>query len=51
MQIHKINNEQIRGRDNENEGNLKEGPGKEIEVVWACDAKRRALCRKEVDAK
>ena len=28
-------------------GNHKENPGKEVEVVWACDEKKGALCRKE----
>ena len=36
-------------RDNESGGNGKESPGKEVEVVWACDEKRRALCRKVCD--
>ena len=27
-------------RDNESGGNHKESPGKEVEVVWACDEKR-----------
>ena len=26
-----------------------ESPRKEVEVVWACDAKRGVLCRKEGD--
>ena len=26
---------------------LEESPGKEVEVVWACDEKRGALRRKE----
>ena len=30
-------------------GNHKESPGKEVEVVWACDEKRGALHRKEGD--
>ena len=25
--------------------NLKECPGKDVEMVWACEAKRGALCR------
>ena len=32
----KIRNERISG-DNESGGNHKESPGKEAEVVWACD--------------
>ena len=35
--------------DNELGGNRKESPGKEVEVVWACDAKRGTLHRKEGD--
>ena len=35
--------------NNKSWGNLKERPGNEVEVVWACDAKRGALCRKEAD--
>ena len=27
----------------------KESPQKEVEVVWVCDAKTGALCRKEDD--
>ena len=34
---------------NESGGNRKEGPGKEVEVVWACDEKRGTLRRKEGD--
>ena len=34
--------------DNES-GNRKESPGKEVEVVWACDEKRGTLRRKEGD--
>ena len=30
----------IKGGGNENEGNRNESPGKEVEVVWACDEKR-----------
>ena len=26
-----------------------QSPGKEVELAWACDAKRGALCRKEGD--
>ena len=37
-------------RDNESGGNHKESPGKEVEVVWACDEKRGTLRRKECDA-
>ena len=29
--------------DNESGGNRKERPGKQVEVVWACDEKRDAL--------
>ena len=36
-------------RDNKSGGNRKESPGKEIEVVWACDEKRGILRRKEGD--
>ena len=32
--------------NNENGGNRKESPGKEVEVVWACDEKIGALRRK-----
>ena len=46
----KIRNEIIRlKRDNESVRNFKESPGKEVDVVWSCDAKRGALCRKEGD--
>ena len=31
--------------ENESGGNRKESPGKEVEVVWACDEKRGALLR------
>ena len=35
--LDKIRNERIRGGGgNENGGNCKESPGKEVEVVWAC---------------
>ena len=34
-------------RDNESGGNHKESTGKKVEVVWACDAKRGTLRRKE----
>ena len=30
-------------------GHRKESPGKEVDVVWACDEKRGALRRKEGD--
>ena len=30
--------------DNESEGNLKENLGKEVDVVLACDTKRREFC-------
>ena len=33
--------------DNESGRNPKESPGKEVEMVWACDEKRGALRRKE----
>ena len=36
-------------RDNESGGNHKESPGKEVEMVWACDEKRGTLRRKDVD--
>ena len=36
-------------RDNESGGNHKESPGKEFEVVWACNEKRGTLRRKEGD--
>ena len=37
-------------KDNESGGNRsKESPGKEVEVVWASDDKRRTLRRKEGD--
>ena len=35
--------------DNESGRNRKESPGKEVEVVWASNEKRGALCRKEGD--
>ena len=35
--------------DKESGGNLKENPGKEFEVVWACDAKKGGLRRKHGD--
>ena len=34
-------------RDNKNGGNHKESTGKKVEVVWAYDAKRGTLRRKE----
>ena len=37
--------------DNENWENRKECPGKEVEVVWACDEKIGALRGKEGDGK
>ena len=43
--LDKIRNERM--RDNESGGNHKENPGKEVEVVWACDEKRGTLRRKE----
>ena len=33
--------------DNDSGGNSKETPGKEVEVLRACDEKRGVLCRKE----
>ena len=36
-------------KDNESGGNCKETPGKEVEVVWACDEKRGSLRRKAGD--
>ena len=36
-------------RHNKSGGNRKENPGKEVEVVRACDEKRGALRRKEGD--
>ena len=30
-------------------GGSKESPGKEVEMVWGCDEKIGALCRKEGD--
>ena len=41
--LDKIRNERISW------GNRKESPGKEVEVVWACDAKRGTLRRREGD--
>ena len=35
--------------DNDSGRNRKESPRKEGEVVWACDEKRAALCRKNDD--
>ena len=35
--------------DNDSGRNRKESPGKEVEVVWACDEKIGALCGKEGD--
>ena len=32
---------------NESVRNLKESIGKEVEVMWACEATRGALCRKD----
>ena len=42
--LDKIINERIRGTTK-----VGESPGKEVEVVWACDEKRGALRRKEGD--
>ena len=36
-------------KDNQSDGNHKESPGKEVEVVWACDEKRETPRRKEGD--
>ena len=44
-QYKKLNNK----RDNECGGIHKESPGKQVEVVWACDEKRGTLRRKEGD--
>ena len=41
------NNKLKNKRDNESGGNHKESPGKEVEVVWACDEMRGTLRRKE----
>ena len=37
--------------DNESGGSVKENPGKEAEVVWACDENIGATGRKEGDGK
>ena len=34
-------------RDNKSDENREESPGKEVEVVWACDKKAGGLCCKE----
>ena len=41
VQNYKVRQDQKRKnqRDNKSWGNLKERPGKEVDVVWACDAK------------
>ena len=44
--LDKIRNERIWGITKVGEIS-KESPGKEVEVVWACDEKRGALRRKE----
>ena len=44
-QYKKLNNK----RDNECGGIHKESPGKQVEVVWACDEKRGTLGRKKGD--
>ena len=44
----KIRNERIRGTTKVGV-NHKESTGKKVEVVWACDAKRGTLRRKEGD--
>ena len=46
--LEKIRNERIRGTTKVG-GNHKESTGKKVEVVWACDAKRGTLRRKEGD--
>ena len=46
--LDKIRNERIRGTTKVGEI-TKIGPGREVEVVWACDEKRGTLCRKEGD--
>ena len=38
-----------KNKDNESGGNRKESPGKEVEVLWACDEERGALRREEGD--
>ena len=45
--LDRIINERM--RDNESGEHLKESPRKEVEVVWACDAKRRAIRRMDGD--
>ena len=44
--LDKIRNERIRGTTKVGEI-TKNNPGKEVEVVWACDEKRGTLRRKE----
>ena len=39
----------IRKNKKANESYHKESTGTKVEVVWACDAKRGTLCRKEGD--
>ena len=46
--LDKIRNERIRGKTKVGEIH-KESTGKKVEVVWACDAKRGTLRRKEGD--
>ena len=43
--LDKIRNERMTG----SRANRKESPGNYVEVVWACDVKIGALCRKEGD--
>ena len=43
--------EYIRGTTKVGEIKLKESTGKKVEVVWACDAKRGTLRRKDGDGK
>ena len=45
MKMEKIRNERMMWTT-KGGGNRKESPGKEVEVVWACDEKRGALRRK-----
>ena len=45
--LDKIRNEKNK-RDNESGGNHKESTGKNVEVVWTCDAKRGKLRWKEL---
>ena len=49
MKPDKIRNERIRRTTKVAEITKRESPGKEVEVVWACDEKRGALRGKEGD--